>query len=81
LDHSAYPAKLRGPGAAIRANGGGIVIGSELEPSKAARARDHLEAAGLADLVDLREGDALETLAVPAARAQCPCDARESGNR
>lgn len=33
-----------------------------LEPTKAARARSHLEAAGLGDLVDIREGDALETL-------------------
>ncbi len=51
--------------AAVRDNGGGIVIGSELEPSKAARARAHLQEAGLADLVELREGDALETLADP----------------
>jgi predicted O-methyltransferase YrrM len=48
--------------AAIRDNGGGQLIGSELEPSKAARARSHLEAAGLSDLVDIREGDALQTL-------------------
>ena len=49
--------------AALRDNGGGIVIGSELEPSKVATARANLSAAGLADLVDVREGDALETLA------------------
>lgn len=48
--------------AALRDNGGGRLIGSELEPAKVARARAHLDAAGLADLVDLREGDALETL-------------------
>ena len=30
--------------------------------AKAARARSHLEEAGLDDLVDVREGDALETL-------------------
>ena len=48
--------------AALRDNGGGQLIGSELEPSKAARARAHIEAAGLLDLVDLREGDALDTL-------------------
>lgn len=48
--------------AAIRDNGGGLLIGSELEPSKAARARSHLEAAALADVVDIREGDALDTL-------------------
>jgi len=48
--------------AALRDNGGGQLIGSELEPAKVARARAHVEAAGLADLVDIREGDALETL-------------------
>ena len=48
--------------AALRDNGGGQLIGSELEPAKVARARAHVDAAGLADLVDIREGDALETL-------------------
>jgi predicted O-methyltransferase YrrM len=48
--------------AALRDNGGGLLIGSEMEPAKVARARAHAEAAGLADLVDIREGDALETL-------------------
>jgi predicted O-methyltransferase YrrM len=42
--------------------GGGHVIGTELESSKAARACANLEAAGLADLVDIRVGDARETL-------------------
>jgi predicted O-methyltransferase YrrM len=49
--------------AAVRDNGGGRVIGTELEPSKVDRARAHLEEAGLADLVDIRPGDARETLA------------------
>jgi|EndMetStandDraft_5_1072996.scaffolds.fasta_scaffold03847_2 predicted O-methyltransferase YrrM len=48
--------------AALRDNGGGHLIGSEFEPTKVVRARANLEAAGLADLVDIREGDALETL-------------------
>ncbi|MDQ2080968.1 class I SAM-dependent methyltransferase [Xanthobacteraceae bacterium Astr-EGSB] len=48
--------------AALRDNGGGQLIGSELEPGKVARARANLATAGLADLVDVREGDALETL-------------------
>lgn len=48
--------------AALRDNGGGQLIGSELEASKVARARANLDAAGLADLADIREGDALETL-------------------
>ncbi|HET9622372.1 MAG TPA: class I SAM-dependent methyltransferase [Kofleriaceae bacterium] len=53
--------------AALRDGGGGRLITSELEPSKAARARANLERAGLADLVDVRTGDALDTLAdVPA---------------
>lgn len=49
--------------AALRDNGGGRLIGTELEPSKAARARATLESAGLADLVEIREGDALDSLA------------------
>jgi predicted O-methyltransferase YrrM len=55
--------------AAVRDNGGGQLIGSELEPSKSAQARANLAAAGLSDLVDIRDGDALETLArdLPAA--------------
>ncbi|NTX62886.1 class I SAM-dependent methyltransferase [Myxococcus sp. CA051A] len=50
--------------AALRDNGGGRVITSEFEPSKVARARSNLEAGGLADLVEIREGDALKTLAL-----------------
>jgi predicted O-methyltransferase YrrM len=50
--------------AALRDNGGGRLITSELEPSKAARARDNLTAGGLVDLVEIREGDALQTLSV-----------------
>lgn len=49
--------------AALRDNGGGKLITSEFEPSKIARARTNLEAGGLADLVEFRAGDALETLA------------------
>jgi predicted O-methyltransferase YrrM len=47
---------------ALRDGGGGHLIGSELEPTKAQRARENLAAAGLADLVEIRVGDALETL-------------------
>src|ERR1700754_4061681 len=47
---------------ALRDNGGGTVIGTELEPSKAARALEHLVAAGVADFVEIRVGDALDTL-------------------
>lgn len=48
--------------AALRDGGGGVVIGSEIEPSKHARAVAHLREAGLADVADVRLGDALETL-------------------
>jgi predicted O-methyltransferase YrrM len=50
--------------AALRDNGGGHLISSELEPSKAARARGNLREGGLLDLVEIREGDALRTLSV-----------------
>lgn len=48
--------------AALRDNGGGRLITSEFEPSKVAKARDNLTAGGVIDLVDIREGDALQTL-------------------
>jgi predicted O-methyltransferase YrrM len=50
--------------AALRDNGGGHLITSEFEPSKVARARNNLRAGGLLDLVEIREGDALQTLSV-----------------
>jgi len=49
--------------AALRDGGGGRLITTEFEPSKVARARANIAAAGLSDLVEIREGDALETLA------------------
>jgi predicted O-methyltransferase YrrM len=49
--------------AALRDNGGGRLIGTEFEPSKVKRARENLTAAGLSDLVEIREGDAIQTLA------------------
>lgn len=49
-------------GAAVRDNGGGIVIGTEIEPGKHATALSNLAAAGLSDVVDVRLGDAQETL-------------------
>jgi predicted O-methyltransferase YrrM len=48
--------------AALRDNGGGVVVATEYEAAKAAAARANFEAAGIADLVDLREGDLRETL-------------------
>jgi predicted O-methyltransferase YrrM len=50
--------------AAIRDNGGGRLITSEFEPTKVARARKNLTAGGVIDLVEIREGDALQTLSV-----------------
>jgi predicted O-methyltransferase YrrM len=48
--------------AALRDNGGGRLITTEFEPSKIARARENLTAGGLIDLVEIRQGDALQTL-------------------
>ncbi|MCP3983730.1 MAG: methyltransferase [bacterium] len=48
--------------AAVRDNGGGVVIGTEIEPGKHATALANLEEAGLAEIVDIRLGDAQETL-------------------
>ncbi|MFN5013956.1 O-methyltransferase [Bradyrhizobium sp.] len=48
--------------AALRDNGGGRLITTEFEPSKTARAKHHLAEGGLLDLVEIREGDALQTL-------------------
>ena len=50
---------------AVRDNGGGCVVGSEIEETKAAKAREHLEEAGLIQYVDIRIGDAQQTLADP----------------
>ena len=47
---------------AVRANGGGAVIGTEHEPGKCAQARANFAEAGLTGLIDLREGDLRETL-------------------
>jgi predicted O-methyltransferase YrrM len=48
--------------AALRDNGGGRLITTEFESSKVTRARENLAAGGLIDLVEIREGDALQTL-------------------
>jgi predicted O-methyltransferase YrrM len=48
--------------AAMRDNGGGTVIGSELVPAKVAAAKRNLADAGLTDYADIREGDARRTL-------------------
>jgi predicted O-methyltransferase YrrM len=51
--------------AAVRDNGGGIVIGSELEPNKVVTARRNIDEAGLSDFIEIREGDAQQTLQYP----------------
>jgi predicted O-methyltransferase YrrM len=48
--------------AAARANSG-RVVGTELEPGKVKVARENVAQAGLAQFVDIREGDAMKTLA------------------
>jgi predicted O-methyltransferase YrrM len=48
--------------AAVRDLGAGRVITTELEPEKAQAARENLAEAGLDDVVEVRVGDALDTL-------------------
>jgi predicted O-methyltransferase YrrM len=53
--------------AAVRDNAGGgeprgVVIGTEHEPAKTTAAHENFAAAGIAEFVDLREGDLCETL-------------------
>lgn len=49
--------------AAVKDNGGGIVIGSEIEPTKHTQAVQNLAAAGLDSIAEVRLGDATQTLA------------------
>ncbi len=49
--------------AAVRDNGAGRVISTELNPAKVARATANIAEAGLADWVAILEGDARQTLA------------------
>ncbi|ONH58454.1 methyltransferase [Frankia sp. CcI49] len=49
--------------AAVRDNGAGRVVSTELSPSKVAAARANLAEAGLSDVAEVWPGDALETLA------------------
>jgi predicted O-methyltransferase YrrM len=48
--------------AALRDNGVGRLVATELNATKAARAVEHLWQAGLSDLVEVRQGDAFDTL-------------------
>ncbi|BBZ26164.1 O-methyltransferase [Mycolicibacterium madagascariense] len=47
---------------AVRDNGGGMVVGTELQTDKAVAAQRNFDEAGVADLIELRVGDALQTL-------------------
>lgn len=51
--------------AAMRDRNGGLVIGSEMESSKVMQATENIAAAGLLPFVEIRAGDALETLRDP----------------
>lgn len=51
--------------AAIRDGGGGVAIGTEIDADKVRIARQNLAEAGLGDYVDVREGDALQSLKDP----------------
>lgn len=48
---------------AVRDNGGGKVFGSELQSTKVKQARQNIASAGLESFVEIREGDAMKTLA------------------
>ncbi|MEU7153446.1 class I SAM-dependent methyltransferase [Streptomyces sp. NPDC045470] len=48
--------------AAVRDNGGGTIVTTEMQADKARAAGENLAAAGLDDLVEIRVGDALDTL-------------------
>ena len=49
--------------AALRDNGSGHLITTEKDAAKALRSAEHFQQAGLADLIEVRQGDAFETLA------------------
>jgi predicted O-methyltransferase YrrM len=48
--------------AALKDNGDGCVISTELEPNKCRQAAENLRQAGLSEYAEIRQGDALETL-------------------
>ena len=48
--------------AALRDNGSGHLITTELSSEKASRALQHFEQAGLSDLIEVRQGDVFKTL-------------------
>jgi predicted O-methyltransferase YrrM len=46
----------------LRDNGSGRILTTEQSSEKASRAAQHFEQAGLSDLIELRQGDAFESL-------------------
>jgi predicted O-methyltransferase YrrM len=48
--------------AALRDGGGGRLVTTEFDATKAAKAQENFRSAGLADLIEIRIGDAFETL-------------------
>jgi predicted O-methyltransferase YrrM len=50
--------------AGLKDNGGGRLIGTEFEPTKVDATRQSVERAGVDDIVEIRAGDALQTLSV-----------------
>jgi len=48
--------------ASVKDNGGGKVISTEIEAEKVEQARENISRAGLEDIVEIRLGDAVETL-------------------
>jgi predicted O-methyltransferase YrrM len=59
---TSYGVSTRYLAAAMRDQGGGLVIGTEIETQKAHHARNNFAEAGVGDLIELRVGDALVTL-------------------
>ena len=56
---------------AVRDTGEGVVIATEFQPEKARRAAANLAEAGVADVVDLRVGDAWRRCAISLDRSIC----------
>lgn len=65
--------------AAVRDNGSGHVITTEMKTAKAAAARDTFTATGLDDVITLLEGNALQTLAAPRFYHRLPVPGRVEG--
>jgi len=65
--------------AALRANGGGRVVTTEIAPNGIRAAVRNFKEAGLSDLIDVREGDAIESLAADPAEIDLVLNAGATG--